>query len=239
MGKQAKKIIAALAMGSRNIGDYIQGGLPRMAPKMADQRADISLSEKEPSLDALDEIPQVGGLHEESSDEENNTPATKGDIKSLLRDIRKMFQADLAILREDVLLLTGRIKAAEETSNHLKAEQSTLAAEQKWLTDSQDTMSLRMSEFEDRSRSKNIKIKGTPTTVEKTELPQYIRCLLQQILPHKQAKSILVDNIYRIRRAGQRCHNTACHILGQSGNHDSSQGLTLPVLRATHSDILQ
>ncbi|CAH2223717.1 Hypothetical predicted protein [Pelobates cultripes] len=166
-----------------------------MAPKMADQHAEISSSEEEASLDTLDKIPQAGGLHMESSDEENNTPATKGDIKSLLHDIRKMFQADLAILREDMLSLTSRIKAAEETT--------TLAAEQKRLTDSQATITQKMTEYEDCNCSKNTKIKGIPTSVEKSELPQHMRRLIQHILPHKQARNILIDNIYRIRRQGR------------------------------------
>ncbi|CAH2319599.1 Hypothetical predicted protein [Pelobates cultripes] len=219
MGKRAKKIKAALASGTRNIGEYMQGSLPRVAPKMADPHVETSSEEEETSMDALDEIPQAGGLYMESSDEENNTPATKGDIKSLLRDIRKMFQADLAILREDMLSLTGHLKAAEETSAHIKAEQTTLAAEQKRLTASQATMTLKLTEYEDRSRSKNIKIRGIPTTIDKTELPQYVGRLLQQILPHKQAKNILVDNIYRIRRQGRQPQQASSDIIIQLVTH--------------------
>ncbi|CAH2321472.1 Hypothetical predicted protein [Pelobates cultripes] len=166
MGKRAKKTKAALVSRTLNIGQYMQGNLPRMAPKMVDQHAEISSSEEEASLDTLDEIPQAGGLHMESSDEENNTPATKGDMKSLLRDIRKMFQADLAILREDMLSHTVRLKAVEETSAHLKAEQTTEAANR--FTSHNYT---KFTAYEDRNRSKNIKIKGIPTSVEKLELP--------------------------------------------------------------------
>ncbi|CAH2249927.1 Hypothetical predicted protein [Pelobates cultripes] len=42
------------------------------------------------------------------------TPATKGDILSILQNLRTLFRSDMAILQEEVTTVTGRVKDAEE-----------------------------------------------------------------------------------------------------------------------------
>ncbi|CAH2293791.1 Hypothetical predicted protein, partial [Pelobates cultripes] len=54
------------------------------------------------ATDVLDEIPGTGRLHHTSSDEEDKLPSTKGNIKALLRNIRQIFAADIATVREEI-----------------------------------------------------------------------------------------------------------------------------------------
>ncbi|CAH2325040.1 Hypothetical predicted protein [Pelobates cultripes] len=131
--------------------------------------ADVAMetADEEPSLDALDELPQKG-FTSHVSDEDNDTPTTKRDIKSLLKNICSLFQADLAIVWEDMHSLTGRT---------LQTKQAALQEVQDKTIQAQQGMVAKLTDQEDKIRRNNIKLKGVPEEVAMAELPQYLRRL--------------------------------------------------------------
>ncbi|CAH2301169.1 Hypothetical predicted protein [Pelobates cultripes] len=160
-----------------------------------------SASSGEQALDDLDEFPSTGGLHNASSDEDNKLPSTKGDIKALLCNIRMLFAADVAVLREDIHTVEGRVKKTEEASQGLTARCTQLEAQNAELQRSQALLAARMDTVEDPNRSRNIKIQGVPDSISQDTLAQFIGRLLTSLLTPQQVKTIGIDGMYRITRA--------------------------------------
>ncbi|CAH2327132.1 Hypothetical predicted protein [Pelobates cultripes] len=117
---------------------------------MADAIGQTS-SEEELSMDTFDELPQRGGLHHTSSEEEDDRPATKRDNKSLHKDIRSLIQADLAIIREDIHSLTGRVKLTEEEVSGLLTSQTAMQEAQATTSRAQESLAAKMADLEDKS----------------------------------------------------------------------------------------
>ncbi|CAH2281849.1 Hypothetical predicted protein [Pelobates cultripes] len=88
MGKKSRRQGLVKLAGSQDIGDLLlrpSRAHGTFAPK--ENGDSLSASYEERFMDVLDEIPDGGGLHHPSSDEDNELPSTKGDIKTLLRNI--------------------------------------------------------------------------------------------------------------------------------------------------------
>ncbi|CAH2307367.1 Hypothetical predicted protein [Pelobates cultripes] len=154
-------------------------------------------SDEEPSLDTLNELPQRRGLHHTSSDEDD-TPSTKRHIKSLLKDICSLFQADLAIVREDAHSLTGRVKLTEEEVTALQTKQTAMQETPDKTIQAQEGMAGKLADKEDKNRRNNIKLRGMPENVAMAKLLQYLLHLFHHLLPPKRAKAIILNGCYHI-----------------------------------------
>ncbi|CAH2306905.1 Hypothetical predicted protein, partial [Pelobates cultripes] len=120
MGKKSRHQGAVKPMGARDIGALLLR--PAKAAETPAQNQDgDSASSGEQILDELDDFPGTRGLHSISSDEDNELPSTKGDIKALLCNIRSLFAADIAVLREEIHTVEGRVKKTEVDSQSLSA----------------------------------------------------------------------------------------------------------------------
>ncbi|CAH2324046.1 Hypothetical predicted protein [Pelobates cultripes] len=89
MGKKFRCQGPVKPAGSRDIGDLLlrpSRASGTFAPK--ENGDSLSASSTERVMDVLDEIPDAGGLHHPSSDEDE-LPSTKGDIKALFCNIRR------------------------------------------------------------------------------------------------------------------------------------------------------
>ncbi|CAH2220607.1 Hypothetical predicted protein [Pelobates cultripes] len=120
MGNKAKKLKTLTGNGTRDIADLLQ---PRPRPKMAPHIDAYSTSSEEEILDAPDEIPCPGSMNSPQREEDLTAPATKGDIKALLTNIRAFFNADLNIMREDITVVTARLQANEDAITSLAQKQ--------------------------------------------------------------------------------------------------------------------
>ncbi|CAH2319468.1 Hypothetical predicted protein [Pelobates cultripes] len=201
MGKKPKHRGAAKRAGARDIGALLLRPAKAAVTPAPNQDGDsASASSAEQLLDELDDFPGTGGLHSVSSDEDNDLPSTKGDIKALLCNIRSLFVADMAVLREEIHTVEGRVRKMEAESQglatccvQLEAHNTELQRTQTLLTtrlDAMDTM-------EDRHRSRNVKIRGVPETVTQG----YLGRLLASLLTPQQMKTALTDRIPRAARA--------------------------------------
>ncbi|CAH2321925.1 Hypothetical predicted protein [Pelobates cultripes] len=75
--------------------------------------------EVEDSEDAQEEAESLASSHQkeadqESGSEEDLTPSTRGDIKKLLRDLRKVWKEDLHETQKELDIVTQKIKRVEE-----------------------------------------------------------------------------------------------------------------------------
>ncbi|CAH2311574.1 Hypothetical predicted protein [Pelobates cultripes] len=95
MGKKAKKLKTLTGNGSRDIADLLQ---PRPRPKMTPQIDAYYTSSEDEILDAPDEIPCSKSIISPQGGEDLTAPATKGDIKALMSNIRAFFNADLNVI---------------------------------------------------------------------------------------------------------------------------------------------
>ncbi|CAH2284376.1 Hypothetical predicted protein [Pelobates cultripes] len=118
MGKKPKHQKASKPTGARDIGDLLlcpAKAAEAFAPKYNGDTTSASSGEQ--ALDELDEFPSTGGLHGASSDEENDLPSTKGDIKALLRHIHTrciQLEAHNTELRRSQILLKDRLDTEED-----------------------------------------------------------------------------------------------------------------------------
>ncbi|CAH2223098.1 Hypothetical predicted protein [Pelobates cultripes] len=54
----------------------------------------------------------------------DEAPSTKADIKALLKDIQAMFNADMELIRKEVITITDRVAAVEEDTGAIKVAQT-------------------------------------------------------------------------------------------------------------------
>ncbi|CAH2311509.1 Hypothetical predicted protein [Pelobates cultripes] len=93
MGKKNKHLGAVKPTAAQDIGDLFLQPAKASSLNVPKQHGDTaSASSEEQAMDELDEFPHSGGLHHPSSDEDNELPSTKGDIKALLCHIRNCLQ---------------------------------------------------------------------------------------------------------------------------------------------------
>ncbi|CAH2285655.1 Hypothetical predicted protein [Pelobates cultripes] len=154
---------------------------------------DMSSSEG-PSLDATDILPQRGDLNNTFSEVDEDTPATKKDVKSLLKDIR-LLQKDLSKIKEKIYNLAGRVKALEKDSHHVHSQQTSILLTQKQRLKADDELLLKLLDQEDKSHCNVI-----AEAIDAGEMPHVLHCLFQGLLPHKQAKHMLLDAYYHITK---------------------------------------
>ncbi|CAH2294479.1 Hypothetical predicted protein [Pelobates cultripes] len=104
----------------------------------------------------------------------------------------------MAVLKADLNTLSGRIKATEDIIQSLGIQQNTTANQLHEVSNAYTALSVKVGQLEDITRQCNLKIRMIPEIIEAGELPQFIRRLMSATLPHKQAKNILLEGIYRL-----------------------------------------
>ncbi|CAH2315132.1 Hypothetical predicted protein [Pelobates cultripes] len=200
MGKKAKKLKTLTGNGTRDIADLLQ---PRPRPKMAPHIEAYSTSSEEEILDAPDEIPCPGSMNSPQREEDLTAPATKGDIKALLTNIRAFFNADLNIMCEDITVVTARLQANEDAITSLAQKQESTNEHLLQLQASHKSMQVRLDTQDDARRRNNLKIRGIAESVTDQELPHFLRRLWTTLLPQRSAKSIQVDGCYRLAKSNR------------------------------------
>ncbi|CAH2254760.1 Hypothetical predicted protein [Pelobates cultripes] len=106
MEKKSRHQGAVKPAGARDIGALLLR--PAKAAETPTPNQDgNSASSREQIHDEIDDFPGTGGLHSISSDEDNELPSTKGDIKALLCNIRSLFAVDMAVLRKEIHTIEG------------------------------------------------------------------------------------------------------------------------------------
>ncbi|CAH2283809.1 Hypothetical predicted protein [Pelobates cultripes] len=106
-----------------------------------------------------------------------------------------MFQADCALIQEDMHTLSGGIKSIKDEA--ATAHQTHLGAA---LLAQQLTQQPTVTGLEDTQRRRYLKIRGVSSDIGIEEVPQYVRRLLSSLLPTKQVKSMPIEGIYRVGR---------------------------------------
>ncbi|CAH2307208.1 Hypothetical predicted protein [Pelobates cultripes] len=71
------------------------------------------------------------------------------------------------------------------------------------LLTSHSTLITRVDLAEERNRCTKLKLRGIPDSINITELPHYLCRLTNMLLPHSQAKKILFDGFFRIKKPRQ------------------------------------
>ncbi|CAH2324236.1 Hypothetical predicted protein [Pelobates cultripes] len=105
MGKKTCKYWPDRSEGFHDIEDLLR---TRLQPKMAAlPRRSPSCSSEDLEYVAPDPIPEVRATSARKDNrapkvDEDSAPTTKGDLKHLLNELRTMFQADCAKIREDM-----------------------------------------------------------------------------------------------------------------------------------------
>ncbi|CAH2247790.1 Hypothetical predicted protein [Pelobates cultripes] len=181
MGKKNKTLKGLTGEGSLNIGDLL---LQRPCPNMAAQpdHGSSTSSEADP-LDVPDAIPDTGCLNTHLPTAELNTRATNGDILELMRNMRRLFNADLAVVREEIMAITARVQATEGEISAIAHRQTGTAEQQAQLHTSQQTLSHQLDALDDYGRRKNVKLRGIAEAIGDSELLHIVQQMLASNLP--------------------------------------------------------
>ncbi|CAH2282964.1 Hypothetical predicted protein [Pelobates cultripes] len=85
---------------------------------------DIFCSSSKDLLDAPDPIPEASLPTPNLHTENRGAPSTRGDIMDLMVNVRAFFRAGLAVVQEEVVAVTDRVKATVEDIATLSQRQS-------------------------------------------------------------------------------------------------------------------
>ncbi|CAH2283966.1 Hypothetical predicted protein [Pelobates cultripes] len=167
-GEKKQKLKTYLEDVSRKIGDLF---LARPKSKMAATPDPQSSSSEEETLDALDPIPEATDPIRSLSLGDLKAPATKGDILNILQNLRTLFHSDMAILQEEVTVVTGRVRVAEEdiaakAQRHQTREETLI-----YPQSSHHALQTRLDGLDDARRRPNINIRGIADSIDNKELP--------------------------------------------------------------------
>ncbi|CAH2274428.1 Hypothetical predicted protein [Pelobates cultripes] len=174
---------------------------------MAATPESLGHSSEEDPLDSPDAIPEADDPFSAIQVGDLGAPATKGDILGLLKHLRTWFRTDIALLREEVMAVTDRVKATEEDISSIAQRQTSATEQIRQLQGSHQALQARVDAMDDARRRANVKVRGIAETVNERELPHFIRRLISEIMQPKQAKTLQVDGIHRWSPPGhQRTH---------------------------------
>ncbi|CAH2277120.1 Hypothetical predicted protein [Pelobates cultripes] len=196
MGRKTQKSQPGPSKESHNIGEMLQRPNSKMAtrPEAGEHRSDSQTGTTTPG-DSPIMSPAMTPL-EAMADQDPQAPATKQDIANLLRELRHMTAANLDAVCTKVQAVSARTQTMETEVQDLKREVHNLLHSHTYLT-------LRVDLAEDCKRCANIKLRRVSDTIDQAELPQYLRWLMDSLLPHSQAKKIQLEGCYRINKSQQ------------------------------------
>ncbi|CAH2222701.1 Hypothetical predicted protein [Pelobates cultripes] len=111
-----------------------------------------SLEEQE--IDALDDFPTVA-LYIPSSDEEDDICSTKGDIKSLLKELKQVLVTEVGKVSGEVCILECRVKEVEREVTEFQQFKIDTTDSLTGLREICDSLQARIASLEDSSRRKD------------------------------------------------------------------------------------
>ncbi|CAH2224773.1 Hypothetical predicted protein [Pelobates cultripes] len=124
---------------------------------------------------------------------EDLAPATKRDIRQLIREMKQMFDADMNLAR------VPRVQASEEDITDTRQALETMGDTLHPLQSSDPAFQLRLDNMVDRNRRMNIKIRDIPDSIGLTELSHYGGYLLHCYLTPRPRNWNLTDTSESIR----------------------------------------
>ncbi|CAH2321731.1 Hypothetical predicted protein [Pelobates cultripes] len=113
----------------------------RLSAIMGKKNKKLKVVTEADPLDVPDAIPDTASLNAPLPVAELNTAATKADILELMRNIRKFFNADLAIVREEITAIRAQVQATEGNISATAQRQTGAAEQQAQLHNKQQTLS--------------------------------------------------------------------------------------------------
>uniref|UniRef100_A0A8C5QPP8 Uncharacterized protein n=1 Tax=Leptobrachium leishanense TaxID=445787 RepID=A0A8C5QPP8_9ANUR len=133
-----------------------------------------------------------------------SNPASEGQIRALLSELRDTLQADfrsiVADLHKDISDLGDRTDQLETKTDDLCLAHNELVDAFKTLQNSQDLLQRKVADLEDRSRRNNIRIRGIPEAVKSEDLHDYALHLFRTLLPSTPDAELCVDRIHRVSK---------------------------------------
>ncbi|CAH2324686.1 Hypothetical predicted protein [Pelobates cultripes] len=117
-----------------------------------------------------------------------------------MADHHRKIVADVALLREDLKLITVRLGAVDGTTNSHTTQIAELQAAVQSLKQQTLLHEQQLASQEDNYRRNNLKITGIADSVPEAELPHLVRRLLTTLVTPKTAKAIALDSQFRIPR---------------------------------------
>ncbi|KAJ1182351.1 hypothetical protein NDU88_007543 [Pleurodeles waltl] len=90
------------------------------------------------------------------------------------------------------------VTSLEDKDNACRKELERLQQEILRLQDQQLDLKVHMEDLENRSRWNNIRIMGTPSDAEGTDLHEYVTALFQQVLGDPPETRIKLDRVHRV-----------------------------------------
>uniref|UniRef100_A0A8C5M2A8 Uncharacterized protein n=1 Tax=Leptobrachium leishanense TaxID=445787 RepID=A0A8C5M2A8_9ANUR len=131
-----------------------------------------------------------------------SSPASGLQLQSLLQDLRTTIQEDFraitANLHQEIRDLGERADALETKTDELCLAHNDLVDAYKELKSTHESLLLKVTDLEDRSRRNNIRVRGIPETIKPGDLTAYMRTLMRTLLPGKLDTELQLDRIHRI-----------------------------------------
>ncbi|CAH2293487.1 Hypothetical predicted protein [Pelobates cultripes] len=193
MERKTKKIKPEKPRQGPNIVDLLQQTRETARPKMAAYPE--TYSELSDNFSSGDEEADLTPMQRPTpaAQKADASPVTTAVLKTLLADLQKNIQTDVASLRNDIHGLRGRMGALETASNVCSDQITSLQQVVQGLQKQNEEHERRFTALEDARRANNIKVRGIPEDTPQAEMPH----LLVALLSPRQAKAITMDSFFR------------------------------------------
>ncbi|CAH2310858.1 Hypothetical predicted protein [Pelobates cultripes] len=171
MGKKTKLRRIDMASSSQDIGTLLRVTPQSRPTKMAPVREDSDSALEESATDDVSHLNMQGtpranldpqhppqGRLARTTPSLEQTPASKADIQNLLREMKTLFAADIALVRKDLGVITARLQLLEDPGDNVQCRQDAQQSELDALKLTNLLMEGRIAALEDSKRQRNLKI---------------------------------------------------------------------------------
>ncbi|CAH2283819.1 Hypothetical predicted protein [Pelobates cultripes] len=116
-------------------------------------------------------------------------------------NIRTFFRTDLAVVREEVLAVTDRVKATDKDISSLSQHQAGTTEQSQPLQTSPTAMQVQLDTLDNARWHNNLKVRGIVEFFTDGELPHFFRHLFSALLPQLRRKNYLRDSTHRLPKS--------------------------------------
>lgn len=147
----------------------------------------------------------------------SDRPVSDTVLKDMLMSLKASLHADMTAginhCHREVQALGSRVDNVEQRMSDLTSSFNTMVDAQSNHSEEIAWLKNKVADLEDRSRRRNLKIRGIPETIPATQLLSYTQAFFSTLLPSLTPQDLIVDRIHRIPKPSFLPENTPRDVL--------------------------
>lgn len=198
-------------------GPGAKSKIPDAPPKVNTRRqaAEESLGLNIATLATLDEVPLEG--------QREGVMPTKNDIAEMFARLETFIRAETDAIRGDMGHILRRVEEAELAVESQRSEIGTLRSQLEEIQREQRDLRYKLEDQENRSRRKNLRIRGIPEPQgEGEDLQEKINQIFGGLI-NLEDKPVKLDRVHRLRKPAQISRETPRDVIVRFHNYQDKE----------------